>query len=380
MNQNRRDSGRSNNYNRVDRRYHSQYSYQRNRRSTSRRRSGLREYGPVLLIATVIAVSGLFVLANSLGLFNVTQGKPGNNEAVSGVVASVAESSNISASGTDTVSSGSSAAPTPTPSPASTAESSLPAGLPEYAYLYPELNQPKPVPKPREENVIYLTIDDGPCKSTGKLLDTLDQVGIKVVFYVTAQYGSDEDIVEQMKEIHKRGHKVEVHTYSHDYKDIYSSVDAFLKDFKKMDDLIYEATGERSKTFRFPGGSNTGYNEKIRDALLTEMSRRGYVYYDWNASNGDSDGYSPDKFASKVVGECSVNSWNIVLMHNTPGKDESINTLPDFVNQLQQAGYTFKLLDETVPPLQFKSPPKPADEKKPEDTGNSNTESTKQPG
>ena len=41
----------------------------------------------------------------------------------------------------------------------------------------------------------------------------------------------------------REGHAVGVHTYSHNYRDIYSSEDAFFADFNAMQEIIYEQTG-----------------------------------------------------------------------------------------------------------------------------------------
>lgn len=362
MNDNSPSGKRSSNYSRVEKRYHNNDSYKRAERGG--RKNKLQEYAPVMMMISVILLSGTLIFANRLGLFGVTQGKPGENHTGGslGIESRISENSVVSR-GTEASRLASAMAPASVNPTQESQAVSPPEGLPEYAYLYPELNQPKPVAEPAAEKVVYLTFDDGPCRSTDRLLDVLDEVNVKAVFYVSGQYGNDEENVARMKEIYKRGHKVEVHTYTHKYSEIYASVDAFLADFKKMDDLIYDATGERSKTFRFPGGSNTGYNERVRTELLTEMTRRGYVYYDWNASNGDSDGYhSVKEQAEKVVGECTKQSRSIVLMHNTPDKDSTIDSLAEIVQRIEAAGYQFQLLDETVKPIQFIKPPESAAE------------------
>ncbi|HIQ99921.1 MAG TPA: polysaccharide deacetylase family protein [Candidatus Scybalocola faecavium] len=207
--------------------------------------------------------------------------------------------------------------------------------------------------EPKNEKVVYMTFDDGPCATTPKLLDVLDKYDVKATFFVTAQFMNKDDLVAQIKEIHKRGHQVAVHSYSHEYGQIYSSVDAFMEDYKKMDDLIYEATGEHSKIFRFPGGSNTGYNSSIRDDLLKRVKEEGLIYFDWNAYDGDCDGYTGEDLIKRAVQESSYTNRSILLMHNIPGKDTVIDSLPQIIQQLKDAGYSFRLLDENVKPIQF---------------------------
>ncbi len=233
-----------------------------------------------------------------------------------------------------------------------------PANPPDYTLLYPDMTVPKAdfIEHNPDDKVIYLTFDDGPCQRTPKLLDVLDELDVKATFFVSAQFGGQEEILKDLKEIDARGNKIGVNSYTHQYRDIYSSVPAFLDDYKKMDDLIVQATGKRSSVFRFPGGSNTGYNEGVRKALLTEMNRRGFVYHDWNAHNGDSEGYAPDAQVERAVREASSNSKSVILMHDTPDKGSVVDVLPQIVNQLKAKGYRFDVIDETVRPFQFAVP------------------------
>ncbi len=203
------------------------------------------------------------------------------------------------------------------------------------------------------QKIVYLTFDDGPCSTTPKLLDVLDKYQVKATFFVTAQFMSEDDLVEQIKNISDRGHRVAVHSYSHDYKQIYSSVDAFMADYNKMDQLIQKATGTPSKIFRFPGGSNTGYNEAIRTDLIRRVKDEGLIYYDWNAYDGDCDGYKGDDLIKRAVKESTYTKRSILLMHNIPGKDTVIESLPEIIRQLKEAGYSFELIDENTDPIQF---------------------------
>ena len=116
-----------------------------------------------------------------------------------------------------------------------------------YQSLYPELYVPivEKIPVKDGDKVIYLTYDDGPSEETERLLDILDQEGVKATFFVMAQGKSLEDCKKWLKMIVDRGHAIGVHTYSHQYKEIYASPQAFLEDFKKMHDLIYEASARR---------------------------------------------------------------------------------------------------------------------------------------
>lgn len=204
-----------------------------------------------------------------------------------------------------------------------------------------------------DEKVVYITIDDGPTTRTPKILDILDKYDAKATWLVTAQYMTGDSLSDMLKQIHDRGHVVGVHTYSHAYKSIYASVDAYMEDYNKMNDIIVDAIGEDSHIFRFPGGSNAGYNKNIRDALIARTKEEGLVYYDWNAFTGDVDGLSKEQMIEKAVKECGYNNKAILLMHDVPDKESVVEALPSILAKLKKKGYEFRVLDLDVKPIQF---------------------------
>ena len=238
-------------------------------------------------------------------------------------------------------------------------ESESPSGEPESSSDGSSESTPESGPKTTsgepspDEKVVYITIDDGPTTGTPKLLNILDQYDAKATWFVTAQFMEGSALEDMIKQIHDSGHAVGVHTFSHQYKKIYQSVDAYMEDYNKMNKIIESATGESSNLFRFPGGSNAGYNKKIRRQLLDHVKEEGLVYYDWNAFTGDTDGLSRSEMISKAVKECSYNNKAILLMHDVPRKDTVIDALPDILQALKDKGYEFRALDTDVVPIQF---------------------------
>ena len=95
--------------------------------------------------------------------------------------------------------------------------------------------------------VAYLTFDDGPSKNTLEILKVLKKYNIKATFFVTAQ---NLDCIDYLKQVAADGHTIGLHTYSHDYKKIYSSDTAYFNDLNKISDLVYEQTGVRTKIMR----------------------------------------------------------------------------------------------------------------------------------
>ena len=228
-----------------------------------------------------------------------------------------------------------------------------------YQSLYPELYVPivEKIPVKDGDKVIYLTYDDGPSEETERLLDILDQEGVKATFFVMAQGKSLEDCKKWLKTIVDRGHAIGVHTYSHQYKEIYASPQAFLEDFKKMHDLIYEATGQKITMFRFAGGSVNAYNKTTCKAIIAEMERRGYTYFDWNVDSGDSEKGNNGKFIyDTTTQEILSHQKSIVLMHNSKAKKATVDQTAAIIEKAKVAGYRFDVLDPSVKPFKFKIP------------------------
>ena len=311
----------------------------------------------LLVVLLVVGIFRLFEIINQTNVAVDTQGYAVSekSEALSEMRELVPSSAESEAPSLPAAVSGTEYSSAPAAEPTPGLMPTPPAGSPEYMFKYPEMYVEKIEFQEidPEKKLVYLTFDDGPSANTDGILNQLDLLGVKATFFVTGMHDSREAIVSKLSDIDSRGHKLGVHTYSHDYEKIYASVDAYLDDFKQMDDMILEATGKRSGIYRYPGGSNTGYNEGIRVDMLTEMMRRGYVFHDWNASNGDSDGLSPWEETEKAIYECESQNRSILLMHDASGKAQVVDSLAPIVTRLLADGYQFELLDETVKPIQF---------------------------
>lgn len=200
------------------------------------------------------------------------------------------------------------------------------------------------------EKNVYLTFDDGPSNLTPKVLDLLDQYNAKATFFVVY----NEEYTEYLSEIVKRGHTLALHSYSHDYNKIYASVDAFLSDFSKVYDWVYEETGQRPTLFRFPGGSTNG-KKAVTTEIIKEMQRRGFIYYDWNVSSGDGSNLTTaENIIDNISSTISYHDFPVVLMHDGSGKNATLSALPAVLEKLSDMGYSFHRLDETMTPVQYR--------------------------
>lgn len=199
----------------------------------------------------------------------------------------------------------------------------------------------------------YLTFDDGPdSQNTAAILDILKKNKIKATFFL--EYDDTSAGIAMYKRIASEGHALGIHTASHDYEYIYSSMEAFLEDFNKSASFIEEATGVKPSIYRFPAGSINIYNKTNYRQFISEVIRRGYVYYDWNASSADDSSYTDvEEITKTALAQSEGKDKVILLLHDGSGQSITVNALPEIIKGLQQKGYSFAALDNTVAPYCF---------------------------
>jgi len=128
-----------------------------------------------------------------------------------------------------------------------------------------------------EAKTCYITFDDAPDASvTPQILDILSANNIKATFFVV--YDDSPEAEAIYRRIVNEGHTIGVHSASHNFEYVYSSVEAYLEDFEKMATHIENTTGVKPDIFRFIGGSINKYNVDNYREIISEMVRRGYVY------------------------------------------------------------------------------------------------------
>lgn len=224
-----------------------------------------------------------------------------------------------------------------------------------YGQLHPELKVKPPAEYVDSAGVVYLTFDDGPGSYTKSVLDILQRYDVKATFFIVGYVINSPDREEGLRRIVEDGHNLGIHTYSHVYKDIYSSVEAWLDDFAKVSDRIEEVTGIKPDIFRFPGGSINSYNERWGNTIISEMLNRGYRYYDWNVGSGDTAAEATvNSIYEDVIRQVHNNSYSVVLMHDGgAGRNHTVEALPLIIEKLLGEGYRFEKLTNQVRPTVY---------------------------
>ncbi len=203
-----------------------------------------------------------------------------------------------------------------------------------------------------EGRKVYLTFDDGPSENTAAILDILKQYGVKATFFVVGK--TDETSLTIYKRIVDEGHTLGMHSYSHDYGDIYSSVENYVADLNRLGDHLYQVTGIRPEYVRFPGGSSNRVSKVDMKELIEYLNKNGYIYYDWNLSSKDAD-YS-NLSAEKITINClsQVEDYSkevIILFHDANDKKSTVEALPDIIKGIYELENTkiLPITEETIP-------------------------------
>ena len=196
---------------------------------------------------------------------------------------------------------------------------------------------------------MYLTFDDGPSEeNTARILDILKARGIKATFFLVGE--NVEKHPEMARRIVQEGHTIGIHCYSHDYKALYASTDSYLADFEKAREAVKAATGVEAKLFRFPGGSINAHNKKVYQQIAREMTDRGYIYYDWNASLEDAvSNPKPETLIQNAVTSTLDRKKVIMLAHDVIS--ETNQCLEEILDQFPE--YQMEPLSEEIDPIQF---------------------------
>ncbi len=209
-------------------------------------------------------------------------------------------------------------------------------------------NTPSASPRSAWPRKVYLTFDDGPSANTGKILDILARYKVKGNFFVVGT--EDPELRKMYKRIVDEGHVLCMHSYSHRYNEIYSSVDAFVADLDKISSLLNEETGKTPSIYRFPGGSSNSVSRLPMTEFIKVLDERGITYYDWNVVAGDAT--NPMLPKDKIIENslCDLNEYEeaMILFHDLSNKTSTVEALPEIIEAIQKSGITIAPIDDTT--------------------------------
>jgi peptidoglycan-N-acetylglucosamine deacetylase len=222
--------------------------------------------------------------------------------------------------------------PTPTPEPA-TAD---PPAVPDH------LRGKDVTEIPTGDRVVALTFDGG-ASSAGlpSILGTLADQQVPATFFLTGQWVDDNP--QGVAVIHADGHRLGNHSMTHPHFPALPD-QAIRDEVRGAEGRILAAGADPRPLFRFPFGDRD-------ERTIAAVNDLGYVAVRWTVDTlgwrGTSGGVSAQEVADRAVN--ALRPGEIVLMHigSNPedGTTLDADALPDMIERMRAAGYTFVTLD-----------------------------------
>jgi peptidoglycan/xylan/chitin deacetylase (PgdA/CDA1 family) len=198
--------------------------------------------------------------------------------------------------------------------------------------------------KENEPKTICLTFDDGPSNVTNTILDILKDKNVTATFFVCGKnVNKHKDIT---KRILSEGHTIAIHSFSHEYKNIYASEqnlrEDIIKCFYSIKNILPTYT---PKLYRFPGGS-FGLSKE----LINVPKTLGLTYVDWNASCRDCEisPLSPNELTTYAITTSHNKNHIILLMHDSSTKQMTAKALPEIIDYYKENEFSFFSVEKAL--------------------------------
>ena len=186
--------------------------------------------------------------------------------------------------------------------------------------------------------MILFTFDDGPSKrTTPHLLDVLDELGIKALFFLTSEsFGNgnpwEREHAAIVRDIVRRGHMVGNHTETHRQLPLLNNAE-IEAELALSGRKIAWAAGSYPRLIRPPGGAMSKRVEWI-------LAENGYTSVMWAVYPADLEEQTPEGVVRtffRVLDRRERDTGDrggIILMHDT--KPHSLQALPRIVDALER--------------------------------------------
>ncbi len=160
---------------------------------------------------------------------------------------------------------------------------------------------------PRNATGVALTFDDGPDPATTlPLLDWLDEHHIVATFFVIGH--KVERYPEVVREIHRRGHDLGVHSYAHSRSMSFHPPGSVRRDLKRAMAAMQSITEQRPRFFRAPIGH-------ISPAMARVLRELDLIAVGWSARGYDGLASATAQTVAHRIGR-GLRDGAIVLMHD----------------------------------------------------------------
>ncbi len=191
---------------------------------------------------------------------------------------------------------------------------------------------------------VALTIDDGPDPEiTPRVLDLLDAHRARATFFCIARHAEQHPAL--CREIVRRGHSVQNHSYRHAHTFSLLGPAAMRREIEQAQDALAQVTGLRPRFFRAPAGLRNLFLDPVLHALemrLVAWTRRGF----------DTRRSDPAEVLARLTR--GLRAGDILLLHDhhcamtAAGEAVTLAVLPGLLQQFESAGLRAVTLPEAL--------------------------------
>jgi peptidoglycan-N-acetylglucosamine deacetylase len=186
---------------------------------------------------------------------------------------------------------------------------------PQSPFLGPTLSRLPEDAARRSE--VALTFDDGPDPEvTPRVLDLLDSFDARGSFFCIGR--RVEAHPEIVREIARRGHRVENHTWSHPNLFSCYAPAAQRQEVDRAQEAIAEAAGRRPAFFRSPAGFRNPFLDR-------ELWAAGLTLAAWTRRGYDTVENDPDRVAARLLRD--LEPGDVLLLHDGSALSDRGNRL-----------------------------------------------------
>lgn len=185
---------------------------------------------------------------------------------------------------------------------------------------------------------VALTFDGGPDpKHTERLLKILARHKVKATFFLVGERAAR--FPKQVRLIHRAGHAIGGHGYTHDSLAA-QSMSAAWRQITRTEAAVARAIGKRPAFYRPPYGA-------VTDNQIAYFGKRGVNTINWSVDSFDWDAKrnKPWQIRKEVLRH--AHNGAVILLHAGSWRANTAKALPGLITALRKRGHTF----ETVPKL-----------------------------
>lgn len=190
---------------------------------------------------------------------------------------------------------------------------------------------------PNDDNVVYLTFDDGPTPDvTEWVLSVLAQHEVKATFFCIGN--NIEKHPEIFRKVIEGGHTIANHTYNH-RNGWNTENEVYMENIEATEQSIARHSGlGRTVLFRPPYG-------KIKGTQANEVRNCGYRIVMWDVLSADFDRtITPEKCLQNVIR--NTRSGSVIIFHDSVKAFPNLEyALPRAIEYLKGKGYHFEAIN-----------------------------------